>query len=220
MVGLVADAESSGVDLDGKPYDFIDALCANAEFRDEFLTYILNELDERQVFLAQMVCVPLRRLRNLGPIRYRRDRLAGCWTQQRLYRLWNSKRRFLWSRLNGSSSCGFCDSGSSVTASEWRVRHLSFTGIRRIGTHAEYEREAINLLLRTEIGDNPAMAEEMCETLTYAGIPLAHLSEADIRSILQKLVVTKEIDDHHLGLVLQWIGQDQPRPYLNSLSLA
>lgn len=210
LVALVADAESSGVDLDGKPYDFIDALCANAEFRDEFLTYILNELDERQVFLAQMVCVPLRRLRNLGPIRYREIGLQAAGHNNAYIACGTANAVSYGPGLTAPVPADFAILDALSRHAYARVRHLTFTGIRRIGTHAEYERDAINLLLRTDIGDNPAMADEMCETLTYAGIPLAHLSEADIRGILQKLIVTKEIDDHHLGLVLQWIGQDQP----------
>jgi hypothetical protein len=210
LIALVADAESYGIDLNGKPYDFIDGLCANAEFRDEFLNYLLHDLNDSQIFLAQMVCVPLRRLRSLDPVRYHEIGLQAAVNTNPYVAYGTANAVSIGPNLNAPIPADFAILAALSRHPYLRVRHLTFTGIRRIRVHAEYERDAINLLLRSDIGDDPAMADEMCQTLTYAGIKLAHLAEADIRGILQKLVVTKKIDDHHLGLVLQWIGQNHP----------
>jgi uncharacterized protein DUF4062 len=210
LIGLVADAESYGIDLDGKPHDFIEGLTANAEFRDAFLHNLLHEMDDSQIFLAQMVYIPLRRLRSLDSIRYRDIGLQAARHNNPYLALGTANAVSIGPNLNAPIPVDLTILEALSQHPVPRVRHLTFTGIRRIGAHAEYEREAINLLLRSDIGDNAALAEELCGTLTYAGIPLDHLSEADVRSILQKLVLTKEIDDHHIGLVLQWIGQNRP----------
>lgn len=210
LIGLVADAESYDIDLDGKPYDFIDALCANPEFRDEFLTYLLNQLSEAETFLAQMVSIPLRRLRNSDSVRYREAALQAAVATNPYLAYGTANAVSLGPSLNAPIPADFVILEGLSRHPNLRVRHLTFTGIKRIGVHAEYERDAINLLLRSDIGDEAALAEELCGALTYAGIPLAHLSEADIRGILKKLVLTKDIDDHHIGLVLQWIGQNRP----------
>ena len=56
------------------------------------------------------------------------------------------------------------------------------------------------MLLASEIGDDSQMAEEMCGAVDYAGIKKEHLSEDQIRALLDKLVITKEIDGHHTGV--------------------
>jgi hypothetical protein len=90
------------------------------------------------------------------------------------------------------------------------VRHLTFTGIRRLGAHATYERDAIEMLLTSEIGDDPHMAEEMCGAVDHMGIPKGHLSEAQVQVMLDKLVPTKKIEDHHMERFLAWIGEHFP----------
>jgi len=90
------------------------------------------------------------------------------------------------------------------------VRHLTFTAIRRLGEHAAYEREAIEMLLASEIGDDSRMAEEMCGAVDYAGIKKEHLPEEQIRLLLDKLVPTKEIDGHHTERFLAWVGEHFP----------
>jgi hypothetical protein len=79
-----------------------------------------------------------------------------------------------------------------------------------LGAHARYERVAVALLIDSDISDDPRMAEEMCGAVDYAGIPLGNLSEAQIQSLLQKLVPTREIDDHHIERFLAWVGHRHP----------
>jgi len=47
---------------------------------------------------------------------------------------------------------------------------LTFTAIRRLGAHEEYEPEAIEMLLAADIGDDSKMADEMCGAVDYMGI--------------------------------------------------
>jgi hypothetical protein len=56
------------------------------------------------------------------------------------------------------------------------------------------------------------MADEMCGALDYAGISKESLSEDQVRRLLDKLVVTKEIDQHHTERFLAWAGEHFPSP--------
>jgi hypothetical protein len=52
----------------------------------------------------------------------------------------------------------------------------------------------------------------MCGTVDYLGINKGHLSEAQVRAMLDKLVPTKKIDDHHIERFLSWAGEHFPTP--------
>jgi hypothetical protein len=207
LVRLLGDAESCGIDLGGKPYNFIDELCADREFLDEFLAYLLNDAHP---FLAQMICIPLRRLRDADPARYRNVGVQAA-----------GHRNSYIGYGTANAVCYGPSLGAPVPAdlaileplsqhSNVSVRYMTFTGIRRIGAHPAYERDAVDMLLRSDVGDDSKMAEEMCGAVDYVGIDLAHFPEADIRGLLQKLIPTKEIDDHHIGRFLAWVGQNHP----------
>ena len=79
-----------------------------------------------------------------------------------------------------------------------------------MGRHEAYEQAAIEMLLASEIGDDARLAEEMCDAVDYAGINKEHLSEAQVRQMLDKLVATKEIDGHHIERFLAWVGDHFP----------
>lgn len=169
LVRLVVDAESCGIDLDGKPYDFIDELCTDRGFLDAFLAYLLNDA---HTFLAQMISIPLRRLRGPDPARYRDAGVQAA--------------RHRNSYIGYGTANAVCF-GPSLTAPlpadlaileplsqhpNLRVHHLTFTGIQRIGAHPAHERDAIDLLFRSDIGDDSKMADETCSGLTMQGLSL------------------------------------------------
>jgi hypothetical protein len=66
------------------------------------------------------------------------------------------------------------------------------------------------MLLGSEIGEDARLAEEMCGAVDYHGISKEHLSEAEVRVLLDKLVTTKKIDDHHIERFLAWAGERFP----------
>ena len=90
------------------------------------------------------------------------------------------------------------------------VRYLTFTAIRRLGEHAEHEGEAIEMLLASDVGDDSKLAEEMCGAVDYSGIKKDHLTGDQVRGLLDKLVITKEIDGHHTDRFLAWVGEHFP----------
>lgn len=208
LIMLVHDAESCGIDLRDKPYSFIDELCTDACFLDEIIEYLLNN---GHAYLAQMICIPLRRLRSSDPPRYLDVGLRAA-NHENPYIAYGTANAVCYGpALTAPNSADLAILEVLSRHSNLNVRHLVFTGIRRIGAHAEYERAALNLLLRSDVGDDSQMADELCSTLHYGGINLARLSESEILTLLQKLVITKNIDEgHHIGHFLDWAGEYHP----------
>jgi hypothetical protein len=207
LVQLVVDAESWGIDLRDKPYSFIDGLCTDCEFLDELVAYLLNN---PHPYLAQMICIALRRLRHTDLARYRDVGLQAAAHENPYIGFGTANAVCYGPSLTAPVQADLAILEVLSQHSNVNVRYLAFTGIRRIGAHAEYERAAVNLLLRSDVGDDSKMAEEMCGTVDHAGIDLAHLSEAEIRNLLQKLVATNDIDGYHIGRFLDRVGQNHP----------
>jgi hypothetical protein len=211
LIELIKEGELSGTPIGNRCYDFIDELCADPAFRDELIAYV--QRDDADALLAQMICIPLRRLRSLDAARYRRVGVQCAAHKNALVAYGTANAVSYGPNLNNPIPEDLSILAALADHSTAMVRHLTFTGIRRIGTHAEYERDAVSLLIRCEIGDDARMADEMCGAVDYAGIPLGNLSEEDIRALLRKLVLTKEIDNHqnhHIGRFLAWVGQNYP----------
>src|SRR5260221_4814340 len=50
----------------------------------------------------------------------------------------------------------------------------------------------------------------MCGAVDYIGLNKELLSEAQVQAMLDKLVPTKQIDDHHIERFLAWTGEHYP----------
>ena len=204
LVRLVDEAESCGLDVGSKPYNFIDKICVD-EFLDKFLDYLL---DDPHPLLAQLIAIPLRRLRTSEPDRYLDIGLKAS-THENFFISYGAANAVCYgSGLNTPIRADLAILQSLAHHPSERVRHLTFTGVRRLGTHLEYSRNAIDLLLSTEIGDSEQMADEMCSTMHYSGISLNKLLDRDVREILQKLVPTTEVNDHNITFFLDWAGKN------------
>jgi hypothetical protein len=207
LAQLVKDAEACGIELDNRPYNFIEGLCSE-DFVKEFLAYATNDGAHR--LLAYMTIVMFRWLRARDRAGYKSSGLAAA------------------GHTNHLLGCGIADaiaSGPNLNAPlpedvaimqvlarhpAWIVRKLTLTAIRRLGAHEKYEPEAIEMLLAAEIGDESKMADEMCGAVDYMGIKKDHLSRDQVRGLLDKLVLTKEIDGHHTERFLAWVGEHFP----------
>jgi len=207
LIQLVNDAETCGIELDNRPYNFIERLCSE-DFVKEFLAYATQ--DGTRSFLAYMTIVAFRWLRATDRVRYKSAGLEAA------------------GHKNHVLACAIADaiaSGPSLNAPipedvaimkvlvrhpAPTVRYLTFIAIRRLGEHAEHEQGAIEMMLATDIGDESKLAEEMCGAVDYHGINKEHLSRDQVRVLLDKLVITKEIDDHHTERFLAWVGEHFP----------
>ena len=207
MIQLVDDAEACGIELDNRPYTFIERLCSE-DFVKEFLAYAMQ--DGARPLLAYMTIVAFRWLRATDRAKYKAAGLEAA----------NHKNYLL--------GCGIADaiaSGPNLNAPLPEdvaiiqvlvlhptpiVRNLNFTGIRRLGQHAEHQAEAIKMLHASDVGDDSKLAEEMCGAVDYLGIKKDHLTAEQVRGLLDKLVITKEIDGHHTERFLAWVGEHFP----------
>ncbi len=206
LVQLVKDAEACGINLESKPYNFIEELCSE-DFVQAFLAYVFNDAHP---LLAQIIAAPLRWLRQSDPSRYGRSGIEAATHKNFLVAYGTANAVSYGPTLNSPM-----DEDAAILQALSRhpaqvVRHLTFTGIRRLGSHEEYEREAIEMLVGSGIGEDSKMADEMCGAVDYQGIKKEHLSEAEVRILLGKLLVTKEIDQHHTERFLAWVGEHFP----------
>jgi hypothetical protein len=206
LAELVKDAEACGIDLGSKPYNFIEELCS-ADFVGAFLPYAM---DDAHPLLAQMIVVPLRWLRQSDLPRYRAVGIEAATHKNYLLAYGAANAVSYGPNLNAPLAEDVAILQSLVSHPAPAVRHLTFTGIRRIGAHEQHEHEAIEMLLASEVGDDSKLADEMCGAADYLGINKEHLSEDQIRALLEKLVITKEIDEHHTERFLAWVGARLP----------
>lgn len=206
LVQLVKDAEDCGVELGSNPYSFIEELCSE-DFVRAFLPYAMNDPHR---LLAYMTIVTFRWLRSSDLPQYRKVGIEAGTHKNRLLALGAADSIASGPNLNAPLAEDVAILQLLARHPDASVRHLTFTAIRRLGEHAAYEREAIEMLLASEIGDVSRMAEEMCGAVDYAGIKKEHLSEEQIRLLLDKLVLTKEIDGHHTERFLAWVGEHFP----------
>ena len=118
--------------------------------------------DDADSLLAQMISIPLRRLRSLDTERYREVGVQCAAHKNALVAYGTANAVSYGPNLNAPIPEDLSIVAALADHPKAIVRHLTFTGIRRIGAHAEYERGAIDLLIRAEIGEDPGMADEMC----------------------------------------------------------
>ena len=208
LVQLVKEAEQAGIDPGTKPYGFIEELCSE-EFVRAFLPYAMNEAHP---LLAQLIMVPLRWLRQTNPARYGSAGIEAATNKNYLVAYGTANAVSYGPNLNAPIAEDVPILQALARYPAVAVRYLTFTGIRRLGAHRQHEGEAIEMLLQSDISDDSKMADEMCGALDYAGINKEHLSEDHVRMLLDKLIATKEIDQHHTERFLAWAGEHFPSP--------
>jgi hypothetical protein len=206
LVQMVKDAEACGIDIGNKPYNFIAELCSE-DFVQAFLPYVFNDAHP---LLAQMVAVPLRWLRQTDAPRYGRLGIEAATHKNFLVAYGTANAVSYGPTLNSPADEDEAILKALSTHTAPVVRNLTFTGIRRLGAFETYERQAIEMLVASDIGEDSKLADEMCGAVDYQGIKKEHLSEAEVRTLLDKLLITKEIDQHHTERFLAWVGEHFP----------
>lgn len=207
LVQFVNDAETCGIELDNRPYSFIEQLCAE-DFVKEFLAYATNDGAHR--FLAYMTIVAFRWLRAKDRARYKSAGLEAAGHKNHVLACAIADAIASGPNLNAPLAEDVVIMQVLARHPSSMVRYLTFTAIRRLGEHAEHEREAIEMLLASEVADESKLAEEMCGAVDYSGIKKERLSQDQVRMLLDKLVITKEIDGHHTERFLAWVGDHFP----------
>jgi hypothetical protein len=195
------------VDLTGKCGDFMEQLCSDRAFLEEFIPYLLGEPDH---FLAQMICFPLTIFRSTDPARYRELGLQGATHMIETLALGVSAAVCYGPNLTDPIAEDMAIIESLSRHPNRRVRYNAFLGVGRIGGHRAYERRAVRIVLAADVEDSPVLAEELCETFAPTRIRLDALDEADVRAILRKFVPVNELDDYWTTQFLDRIGRVYP----------
>lgn len=207
LIQLVTDAETCGIELDNRPYTFIERLCSE-DFVKEFLPYAMQ--DGAHPFLAYMTIVAFRWLRATDGARYKSAGLEAAGHKNQVLACAIADAIASGPSLNAPLAEDVAIMQVLVRHPVPMVRYLTFTAIRRLGEHAEHEQKAIEMLLASDVGDDSKLAEEMCGGVDYYGIKKEHLSRDQVQVLLGKLVITKEIDGHHTERFLAWVGEHFP----------
>lgn len=207
LVQLVADAGSAGIDLSGKCGDFMERLCLDPKFLEEFVRYLLDDPDR---FLGQMICFPLTILRANDPTRYRELGLRGAEHRTVTVGIGTSSAVCYGPILTSPIAEDMAIIGSLSKHTNWWVRHNTFLGIGRIGAFERYERAAVELAINTNIEDHSELAEDMCGAFGPARIRFEALREDELRTVLHKFVSLDEVDGYHAKLFLDRAGHQHP----------
>jgi hypothetical protein len=207
LVELVAEGECAGIDRSGKGGDFMQKLCSDAAFTNEFIGYALGEPDP---FLGQLISIPLATLRSVDAARYKEIGLGGAAHKTVSVSLGTAAAVCYGPPLTNPIPEDFAIIEALSRHPNGWVRHESFLGIRRIGAHGEYERGAVRLAIETNIDESSVLAEQMCEVFGPGGVNVEHITEDDVRAILQKLAPLKDLDGHDMTRFLSQAGRLYP----------
>lgn len=207
LVELVREGESAGIDHNGKGGDFLQNLCADAAFKEEFIGYVLGDPDP---FPGHFISIPLGGLRSVDTARYKELGLRGASHKTTSVGLGTASAVCYGPPLTNPVPEDFAIIEALSQHSNAWVRHESFLGIRGIGAHLEYERGAVRLAIETSIEESQVLAEQMCEVFGPGGVNVEHLTEDDARAILQKLAPLKELDGHDTTRFLNQAGRAYP----------
>ncbi len=207
LMRMASDVEAAGIDVNGKSGDFISALCGDPEFLGAFSTYLLRVPSSS---LGHFMRLALRALRETNLGEYRRVGLDAA-SHDNVYVAHGAANAICFGpALNAPITADAEIIAQLSQHANSQVRYLTFTGIGRIGEHPAYRSVAAQLLLSTETAEDPGLAEQMCGALDYGYMDPRAFSRDEVRGVLRKLVLTKEIDSHHIGRFLVWVGQTYP----------
>ena len=206
LVRMFKAARESGVDVGNSCYDFIEAICS-AEFVEPFLHFLFEF--EPPLELALMISVILRELRRSDLSRYREVGALAVAHANSYLAIGAADSIASGPNLKQPIAEDVALASALALHPDKRVRHLNFGAVRRLGEHKQHEQEAIEIVLKTDIGDDAELADEMCETFDH-GIDKVHLSRAQVQSLTDKLIPTKNIEGFYVARFLSWTGQRFP----------
>ena len=212
LENLVVEAGRFGIGVSSSAPMFIIELCREREFLRSFTEYLLGTPHPVLGYLMQDV---LRVHRNTDVAEYRKVGITAA-TQTDVSVALGAAGAVCYGPYLGEPIPEDADILSRLIAHpDMNVRRITFTGIGRLGNASTYTEKALTLLLNVDIGDDPKLADEMCEALGPGRIDPRVLSEGQVRTILNKLVPTRELSSHnqyHLEKFLNWAAQSHPQP--------
>jgi len=208
LVQLVADGEAAGIDRGGERCaSFIEELCLEAEFTAAFVCYLVGDPD---LFLGHFFSIPLRIFRGVNAAVYKDIGLRGA-----THKTWTVGLGTASAVCYGPPLANPIAEDAAIIEAlshhphAW-VRLNTFLGIRRIGLHPDYERDAVRFAIESDVSGYAGLVEEMCSVFGPSGVRFDHVSENDVRAILQKLAPIGKLDGHYTTRFLTQAGHAYP----------
>ena len=93
---------------------------------------------------------------------------------------------------------------------DWHVRETVIWALSFVGKHPSREQDAIERILAFSPGENKKLADKICDAFIYNRIPLGNLSESQLVRLLQNLAPVSDLDEHGIGMVLNWAVGNRP----------
>jgi hypothetical protein len=171
----------------------------------EFLTKLAAELCSGTYppDLALTAQVVLRRLRERGGSEYRINALAAAKSQD-----------INLARSAAVAMCGIKydpanDDDLTILDGlaghrDWHVRRTVVRALSDVGKHPARLQDAIERIVSFAPGEDKKLADGICDAFLYSHIPLDSLSEAQLDRLLDNLVSVPDLDEHGIGMVLNW----------------
>jgi hypothetical protein len=181
--------------------ELVDSLCDEPEF----LTKLAGELSSGTYppDFALTAQVALRRLRERGGSEYRLNALAAA-----------KSHDINLARSAAVAMCGIkydpaSDDDLTILDGlaghpDWHVRRTAVRALSAVGKHPARLQDAIERILSLPLGEDKKLAGEICDAFLYNRIPLDSLSEAQLERLLDNLVSVPDLDEHGIGMVLNW----------------
>lgn len=100
---------------------------------------------------------------------------------------------------------------------DWHIKELVIWALSSIGKSTESRQAAIERILAVHAGNNKKLADRICDAFLYNRIPLTSLSEHQFKRLLDNLIEVPDLDEHGIGLVLNWSVDNMPRALIDFL---
>jgi hypothetical protein len=187
--------------------EFVGNLCADLEFLTQLAGQIRDGRYEHE--LAHTAQAVLRKLREHPGPDYRTTALAAARSDD--LTLVRSAAAGMW----GMNYYPATDDDLEILDelshhNDWRVRDCVIWALSIVGKHPAREQDAIERILAFSAGKDKKVADRICDAFLYSKISIANLSEAQFDRLLGILLPVPDLDEHGIGLVLNWGVTNRP----------
>ena len=207
LIVNLAVAREYQIDAKQSSTSFVNVLCENDEFVDELSAYLLSGHEPEIGHL--MWCVLLA-LRNKLPEKYEFTALSAATHPNRDVAI--AAANLATSGMNPEK---LADQDAHVLAKlvmhpdSW-VRRASLWPLARLGTNPRHRQEAVNLLLKVDIGEDAQAADNLFRAFSDRGIDMSSLSETEVAGFLSKFVPISKLDNFWIERFLRWAAEVYP----------
>ena len=195
--------------------EFVGNLCADPDFLSQFAGQVRDGTYKHE--LAPAVQAMLRKLRERSGPDFRTTALTAARSTD--LDLVRSAAAGMWGLNYDPATDDDLEILDELSSrDDWRVRDCVIWALSNVGKHPDREQDAIERILSFSPGKDKKFADRICDAFLYAKIPLANLSDTQFDRLLQILVSVPDLDEHGIGLVLNWAVTNRPSALIGFIS--